>query len=200
MSLVTPRARVLRAMQELIEALNEEYGWFNEEELKFTPYRVAKFFEEWYKMAKENEVENIKMFETTYDGIIIDDGIPVYGLCSHHLLPIIGTMTIAYVPGKDESGKRKVVGLSKLSRIAKRHMYRPMIQEEFTDNVLHDIIEEINPEFVFIRVEAQHDCKRIRGAKDLDSVMVTVRVWPLNENSRELEKKVIEYLKLVRRW
>jgi len=197
MSNVKPRERVVEAMRVLVETLNKEYGWFNKEELENTPIRVAKFFEEWYQMAKENVEEHIKTFETTYDGFVMDTHIPVIGMCSHHMLPIIGEMHIVYIPGTDEDGKLKVVGLSKLSRIAKRHMYQPMIQEEFTEKVLNDLIEEINPMWAMVVVKAQHDCKRIRGARDINSEMITVRIWPNNEKGRELEKKAIEYLKLA---
>ena len=107
-------------------------------------------------------------------------------------------MTIAYIPKKQNDGTYRVLGLSKLSRIAKRHMYQPMFQEEFTEKVLRDIIKEIDPAFVFVMVTAQHDCKRIRGAKDIDSVMTTVRIYPNNEKGRELEKKVLEYIKLTK--
>jgi len=192
MSLVKPREKVKEVADELVKVLHEEYGWFGEEELKNTGTRIAKFFEEFYQKAKANQDEEIKVFETNYNGFVIDVGIEVKAMCSHHLLPIVGEMSIAYIP---KNGK--YLGLSKLSRIAKRYLYQPILQEEVTRKILDEIVKEINPEFAMVVITARHYCKVFRGTEDKNSIMMTVEVYPKSREAFELEKKAWSYIKFA---
>jgi len=71
--------------------------------------------------------------------MIISQGNLVFGMCPHHLLPVIYRVTIAYVP------KDKVIGISKLTRIAKLLAGRPVLQEQFTHDLANVFYYEPDP-------------------------------------------------------
>lgn len=196
MSRVKPRDKVVEGAKKLIEALHEQYGWFNNEELENTPVRIAKFFEEFWLKSQENVKEKMTVFESEYGGMVIDVGIDFKAFCSHHLLPVYGEVIVAYIPKKN-GGKGKYLGLSKLGRIVKRYAYQPIMQEETTRKILNDIVETIDPEFAMVVIVAKHMCKVFRGVEDENSVMVTAAIYPENEVGYEMEKKVLEYVKIA---
>lgn len=68
-------------------------------------------------------------------------------------------MHIGYIP----SGK--VIGLSKLARIAKIFAQRLQIQEQLTDQVAHTVMQVLNPEGVAVVMESSHMCMAMRGVQ-----------------------------------
>ena len=53
-----------------------------------------------------------RTFPARYDEMVISKHNVAFGLCPHHLLPVIFRISVAYIP------KTKVLGISKLSRMA----------------------------------------------------------------------------------
>ena len=82
-----------------------------------TPMRTAKAMVEMTEGSRMDTAQLTKMFKAEcqvaicHDMVIVE-GIHEVGLCEHHLLPILMSITIAYVPDQ------RILGLSKLSRIA----------------------------------------------------------------------------------
>jgi GTP cyclohydrolase I len=92
-------------------------------------------------------------------------GIKEVGLCEHHLLPILMTITIGYVPDK------KILGLSKLSRIA-GHVARRLQNQERTAHLIVAFIEQIvEPLGVAVLIDGNHMCAMARGVRDTHSIM-----------------------------
>jgi len=65
-------------------------------------------------------------------GLTIQSPIPAHGLCPHHFLPVLYKVTYAYLSG---DGAR-VIGLSKLTRIAELLARRPVIQEQYCKDLV----------------------------------------------------------------
>src|SRR3954463_11522589 len=87
------------------------------EGMKETPLRAAKAMVEMTEGSRMDTAQLTKMFtaecqKAICHDMVIVEGIHEVGLCEHHLLPILMSITIAYVPNA------KILGLSKLSRIA----------------------------------------------------------------------------------
>jgi GTP cyclohydrolase I len=128
--------------------------------LKETPTRVAKAFAHWFGGYDVNVASLLKTFEDgaeRHDQMITVKDIPIYSHCEHHLAPIFGTVTISYVP------TGKIVGLSKLSRLADAFARRLQVQERMTDQIADALWENLKPLGVGVVIKARHLCMESRG-------------------------------------
>jgi GTP cyclohydrolase IA len=97
--------------------------------------------------------------------MVIVQGIHQVGLCEHHLLPIIMSITIAYVPDK------KILGLSKLARIA-GYFARRLQNQERTAHLIAEFVEKtVEAMGVAVLIDGEHLCAIARGVRDTHSVM-----------------------------
>lgn len=140
------------------------------EGLKETPLRAAKALVEMTEGSRMGTDQLTKMFRAEcqtaicHDMVIVE-GIKEVGLCEHHLLPIIMNITIAYVPEK------KILGLSKLSRIA-GYFVRRLQNQERTAHLIATFIEGIvEPLGVAVLIDGKHMCAMARGVRDTHSNM-----------------------------
>jgi GTP cyclohydrolase IA len=144
---------------------------FDREGLADTPQRVAKAWEHWCSGYFVDVPALFKQFEDggrTYDQMVIVKDIPIYSKCEHHLADIFGTATIAYIP------KGKVVGLSKLSRVADAFARRLQVQERLTDQIADAIQEHLEPVGVGVLIRARHMCMESRGIMQQGHHTITV--------------------------
>lgn len=140
------------------------------EGLKDTPMRAAKALVEMTEGSRTDTEKLTTMFKAEcqkavcHDMIIVD-GIQEVGLCEHHLLPIIMSITIAYVPDQ------KILGLSKLSRIA-GYFARRLQNQERTAHLIAEFIEKtVDALGVAVLIEGKHLCAMGRGVRDTHSIM-----------------------------
>ena len=128
--------------------------------LKETPARVVKAWKHWTKGYDINPADILKEFEDgaqDVDQMVIVKDIPLYSHCEHHLAPIFGTATIAYIPNG------KIVGLSKLSRLTDCFARRLQVQERLTNQIADALQEHLNPIGVGVYIKARHMCMESRG-------------------------------------
>jgi GTP cyclohydrolase I len=97
--------------------------------------------------------------------MVIVEGIQEVGLCEHHLLPILMNITIAYVPDK------RILGLSKLSRIAGYFARRWQNQERTAHHIAQFIEKIVEPLGTAVLIEGKHMCAMARGVRDTHSTM-----------------------------
>jgi GTP cyclohydrolase I len=140
------------------------------EGLKETPLRAAKALVEMTEGSRMETDKLTKMFKAEcqkaicHDMVIVE-GIHETGLCEHHLLPILMSITIAYVP--DE----KILGLSKLARIA-GYFARRLQNQERTAHLIAEFVEKtVEPLGVAVLIEGKHLCAMGRGVRDTHSIM-----------------------------
>lgn len=125
-----------------------------------TPTRVAKAWKFWCSGYKQSAEHVLKVFEDggeRYDQMITVADIPIYSHCEHHLAPIFGTATISYIPNG------KIVGLSKLSRVADLFARRLQVQERLTDQIADALWDNLKPKGVGVMIKARHMCMESRG-------------------------------------
>ena len=135
-----------------------------------TPARVARAFEEWFAGYREDPMEFLeRTFEEVegYDEMVVLRDIRLESYCEHHLAPILGKIHIGYMPDK------RVVGISKLARVADAYAKRLQIQEKLTAQIANCIHEVLQPKGVAVVIEAEHQCMTTRGVHKHGVSMVT---------------------------
>lgn len=159
---------------DVLEAVRTLIRWAGDdparEGLRDTPGRVARAYREYFQGYEEDPREHLsRTFSEVggYDEIVLLRDIPFHSHCEHHLAPIIGKIHIAYLPTD------RVVGLSKLARVALGYARRLQVQERLTAQIANAIQEVLNPRGVAVVIEATHACMTARGVKTGGSVMVT---------------------------
>ena len=129
--------------------------------LQQTPARVARMYEEVCAGLREDARRCIHIIPgETHDEIIIVKDIPLYSICEHHLLPFKGVAHIAYIPKEG-----RIVGLSKLARVADLLARKPQLQERLTTEIADLLYEELQATGVMVVIEAEHMCMEMRGIK-----------------------------------
>ena len=144
-------------IKQLLPFIDTNHG---REGLNETPHRVAKAWAKWTEGYHMDAASILKVFEDgaeKCDEMVIVKDIPIYSKCEHHLADIFGTATIAYIPNG------KIVGLSKLSRLAEMFSRRLQVQERLTNQIADAIEEHLEAKGVGVVIRARHMCMESRG-------------------------------------
>ena len=154
----------------IMEALGLD---LTDDSLVETPKRVAKMFVtetmwglDYEAFPKCTTVDN-KMH---YDEMVVEHNISVKSLCEHHILPIVGKATIAYIP------KNKVLGLSKMPRIVEYFSRRPQIQERLTEQIYHALQFILETDNIAVSIQGEHMCVSQRGVEDNSASTTTTKM------------------------
>ena len=175
------------AYSDIIRAVGEDLG---RPGLLDTPKRAAKAFKYLCKGYEEDldTIVNGAIFPSENDQMVLVKDIELYSLCEHHLLPFIGKVHVAYIP----SGK--VLGLSKVARIADMYARRMQIQENLTKQIADAIQKVTNARGVAVTIEAKHMCMMMRGVEKQNSMTITSA---LRGTFRDDHKTRDEFLRLA---
>jgi GTP cyclohydrolase I len=173
----------------MLEAIGEDPS---REGLERTPHRVAKamtFLTSGYN-ADLAEVVNGAIFDSEgYKEMVLVKEIEFYSLCEHHMLPFFGKVSVAYLPGK------KIIGLSKVSRLVDVFARRLQVQERMTGQIAAAMEELLDPRGVAVAATGFHLCMAMRGVEKQASQTTTTAFTGLFEGDRDLRK---EFLSLIR--
>jgi len=149
-----------------------------------TPKRVVNSYKEFFS-GYDSKPEQIlsKTFDEVegYDEMVIVRNITIESHCEHHMVPFIGIAHIGYIPNK------RIVGISKLARIADVFAKRLQTQEIMTAQIADTINEVLKPKGVAVVIDAQHQCMTTRGTHKTESSTITSRMLGLfrtNSNTR----------------
>lgn len=135
-----------------------------------TPRRFLKAWREWTRGYHEDPADMFKTFEDgaeNYDQMIIVRDIPIFSHCEHHLAAIFGTAHIGYIPNG------RIIGLSKLARLADLFARRLQVQERLTNQIADAIEEHLKPQGVAVIIQARHFCMESRGVEKMGAATVT---------------------------
>ena len=140
------------------------------EGLRETPLRAAKALVEMTEGSRMETEQLTKLFkaecrQAVCHDMVIVEGIQEVGLCEHHLLPILMSITIAYIPDQ------QILGLSKLSRIAGYFARRWQNQERTAHRIAEFLEQVVEPLGVAVLIEGKHLCAMGRGVRDTQSTM-----------------------------
>lgn len=156
-----------------------------------TPARVARAFEEWFAGYREDPMEFLeRTFEEVegYDEMVVLRDIRLESYCEHHLAPILGKIHIGYMPDK------RVVGISKLARVADAYAKRLQIQEKLTAQIANCINEVLQPKGVAVVIEAEHQCMTTRGVHKHGVSMVTSTMLGVFRQGSDTRREFLSFV------
>lgn len=163
------REKIAAGVRLMIEGIGEDP---DRDGLRKTPERVAEFYVELTEgMWQDARQHIVPLPGDSHDEMVIVKDIAIASVCEHHLAPFVGKCHIAYIP----SGGR-IVGLSKLARIAEIFSRRLQVQERLTQQIANTLFEALNPLGVMVVIEAEHTCMTLRGVKKPGAMTVTSAV------------------------
>lgn len=170
---VDNKTKILQIEKHMSEVLKILGYDLSDDSLEETPNRIAKMqvLDMNWGMKPEyfpkcTTVDN----KMSYDEMVIERGVSIISQCEHHMAIIDGKATIAYIPNK------KVLGLSKINRIAEYFSRRFQIQERLTEQIYHSLSYILETEHIAVMIDAAHYCVRARGVEDMNSRTVTSRL------------------------
>ena len=185
-----------KAIEQHIRGILEALGDDPEREgLRETPARVARMYAEVFDGMNYTNHEIARMFDKTFEedalretganDIVLVRDIDIFSHCEHHLALMYDmTATIAYVPNG------KVLGLSKIARIADMAARRLQLQERLGSDIA-EIMEEVtgSPDIAVI-IRGCHSCMTARGIKKSSATTVTTTMRGRFDTDRNLQEKL----------
>ena len=183
---------VPRAVEDAIRTL---IAWTgddpNREGLRDTPKRVARAWREYCEGVGQDPSHHLsRTFKEVggYDELVLLKNIPFQSHCEHHMAPITGTASIAYMP------RDRVVGISKLARVLEGFARRLQVQERLTAEVAQCIWDHLHPHGVAVVIEAQHGCMTGRGVRTHGVGMTTSRLLGCFLDDHRSRKEVLSLM------
>ena len=168
-------ARIEAAVKEILLALGDDP---NRAGIAQTPKRVAKMYEQIFEGMTYTNDDLVDLFGVTFEeegfvrndsDIVVVKNIPIFSYCEHHLALMYDMeVTIAYLP------KGKVIGLSKLARIADMVGRRLQLQERIGKEIAEIVRKITESDAVCVLITGAHSCMTARGISKPGSTTTTV--------------------------
>ncbi len=167
------------------------------EGLKDTPDRVARMYEEVFEGMNYSNDEIATMFDKSFekpgnlteDMVLVKD-IEVFSYCEHHLALMYDMkVSIAYIP------KDKVLGLSKIARIADMVAKRLQLQERIGSDIAYVMSKVTGSMDVAVIIEGSHSCMTARGIKSNGAKTVTTTLNGKFKEDSQLQSRLMMMLK-----
>lgn len=181
-------AKIAACVRTILELIGEDP---RRDGLLKTPERYAKalmYFSCGYESSL-GDIVNEAIFEEQHDEMVIVKNIDVFSLCEHHMVPFTGKLSIGYIPNA------RVIGLSKLARLADMFSRRLQVQERLTRQIAQALMETLQPQGVAVVMEASHLCMQARGVQKVDATTITSSMQGVFLHDNKTRE---EFLTLVR--
>jgi GTP cyclohydrolase I len=150
--------------------------------------KALQFFTSGYCQTVSDVVGEGVFNEETQGDMVVVRNIDIHSLCEHHMVPFSGKVHIAYIP------QGRILGLSKLARIANLFARRLQVQERLTRQIAEAIMEVAGAKGVGVTVECTHMCMVMRGVEKQGASTVTSTVLGNFETDKQVRK---EYFQLI---
>ena len=178
--------RMERAVREILIAVGEDA---DRNGLLETPARVARMYAELFSGLHLDPRRHLKrVFDESFDELVLVRDISFNSMCEHHLLPFLGKAHLGYLP------KGKIVGLSKLARVVEEVSRRPQVQERMTHLIADMLAEELDAKGVIVVLEAEHSCMSIRGIRKPGALTITSAVRGLFKTNQASRAEVMSLI------
>ena len=161
--------RIEKAVREILIGLGDDP---EREGIKETPKRVAKMYQEVFEGMLYTNDEIATMFDKCFtegnDNLVLVRDIDCFSYCEHHMALMYKLkISVAYIP------KGKVIGLSKIARIADMVCKRLQLQERIGADIAYILQKILGTEDVAVFISGTHSCMTARGIKKPNSLTTT---------------------------
>jgi len=171
------------------------------EGLKDTPDRVARMYEEVFEGMNYSNDEIAAMFDKSFeqpgdstnktsDDMVLVKDIEVFSYCEHHMALMYDMkVSVAYIPNG------KVIGLSKIARIAEMVAKRLQLQERIGTDIAYVMSKATGASDVAVIIEGCHSCMTARGIKSKGAKTVTTTLNGRFKEDVNLQNRLMLMLK-----
>lgn len=169
------------------------------EGLKETPDRVARMYGEVFEGMRYSNEEIAYMFNKSFEdgfsdnssNIVIVKDIEAFSYCEHHMALMYDMkISVAYIPNG------KVLGLSKIARIADMACKRLQLQERIGADIAEIMQIASGSEDVAVFIEANHSCMTARGIKKPSAKTVSSTLRGRFETDAALQNRLFMQMKI----
>lgn len=159
-----------------------------------TPERVTEVLCGFAKNGNEESVKELLdvvfVEPKTVDSLVLEGPISYTSMCAHHMLPVVGTAFVGYLPSK------AVCGLSKLARVVHHFATQLTVQELVTQEVADALVEHLEPSGVMVVIRANHGCMSIRGIRERETFTTTSAVRGVFKDSAVARNEFLSLMTL----
>lgn len=163
------KKKIEKIIRQLLAELHDDP---NRPGLVGTPRRIADMYEEIFEGQLYTNDEIVEMFDVCFDqqelntdSLVVEKDITVFSTCEHHLALMYDmSVNIGYIPNG------KVIGLSKLNRIAQMCARRLQLQEKLCEDIAYVVSKIVGTEDIAVAITGKHGCVTSRGIKDTNAV------------------------------
>jgi GTP cyclohydrolase I len=153
------QGKISTATSDILDALGVD---LSDENFRNTPNRVARAFREKCQRCFEDDEEFInnllsRTFPSSHSHLIVIGSIKAYSLCPHHLKDVEYDVDFGYIPEDD------VLGLSKIPRYVKYIAKKPLLQEDYTEELANRFYKVVKPKALIVMIRGIHSCMATRG-------------------------------------
>lgn len=157
------------AIKLLLTGLGED---LEREGIVETPKRAAKMYLELLEGMKYTNQEIAEMFGKSFEvdttQMVIVKDIEAFSMCEHHLVLMYDmNISVGYIPNG------RVIGLSKIPRIAEMCCKRLQLQEKIGEDIAEVISIATGSDNVIVHITSKHSCVTARGVKSRGSSTTT---------------------------
>ena len=186
----------IEAVENAIFNLLSAFGVdMNREGLRETPHRAAKYWRELLEGELYTNDQIADMYNKCFEDVktsdlVIEKDIEIFSHCEHHLALMYDMkVSIAYIPNG------KVIGLSKMARIAEMVGKRLQLQERIGTDINYIMRKILGTDDVAVIIEGKHGCMTARGVKARTAVTRTACLHGRFETNASLRNEMYSLLK-----
>lgn len=155
---------VADSILQILKCMGGEFGLdYRGPNFAMTPERVARSYSEIFVGLMDNGEQVKKIlaatFPATSEEMVTVGPIDTWSVCAHHLLPVHMHVWVSYIP------RKKVLGLSKMARLAELVAKKPGLQEEATNEIAQTLYNVLKPKGAACLIRGRHLCMEMRGVK-----------------------------------
>lgn len=166
------------------------------EGLRETPERVARMYEEMFRGIAYTNAEIAEKYAKTFDeedmctaeqgNFVLVSDIPIFSFCEHHMALMYNMkVSVIYRPVD------KIIGLSKIARIAEMVSHRLQLQERIGTDIAEIMTLSTGSNDVGVLIEGEHSCMTARGIKKPGAKTITTVFKGAFELSDSLRREAL---------